>query len=91
MTANDRLPARPRNPRRRVGESYRDCVDRLAGELQAAELDRDRLAAQRAAVLHLHRAETYFSGVPSCSTCVDGHEAPVAYPCETAEALGATR
>lgn len=39
---NEPAPQR-RNPRRFVGESYRDCVDRLAGELTAAEMDRDAL------------------------------------------------
>lgn len=38
-------PIQRRHTVRRVGESYRDCVDRLTGELRAAEIDRDRLTA----------------------------------------------
>jgi uncharacterized protein (DUF3084 family) len=39
-----------------VGESYRDCVDRLTGELRAAEMDRDA-ALERARRAEAERDE----------------------------------
>lgn len=88
MTANDGLPVRPRNPARQVGESYRDCVDRLSGELRAAQLDRDRLAGQRRAALALHWKtvdSTTAKDYVSCNECAGGE-----WPCPTAAALGVT-
>lgn len=58
---------RGRNPARMVGESYRDCVDRLAGELRAAQIDRDAACAEIArlkAELELERSRYTLGGVP---------------------------
>lgn len=43
-TAGDPIPRRHHG--RQVGESYRDAIDRLAGQLRAAEQDRDQDRAE---------------------------------------------
>lgn len=87
---SDRTTVQSRNPRRMVGESYRDCVDRLSGELSAAEKDRDTLADRVIAALAIHRkAEGWHRtrlgarvDYVECRTCRQD------WPCQTAEALG---
>ena len=73
------------NPARMPGETNQDCIARLSGQLRAAEMDRDRLAAQRTAVLAVHylcpAAPAYD---PYCSAC--SYEE--GWPCPTAKALG---
>lgn len=51
-TAGD--PIQRRHYGRQPGESYRDAIDRLAGQLRATELDRDR--ARTEATSWKHRA-----------------------------------
>lgn len=48
-TAGDPIPRRHYG--RQVGESYRDALDRLAGQLRAAEQERDQARARIDAVL----------------------------------------
>lgn len=90
MTEVEERTARPRHPARLVGESYRDCIDRLAGEKRAVEIDRNALADMVIAALAIHRkAEGWHRSrlgarvdYVECRTC---HQD---WPCQTAEALG---
>ena len=69
------------------GESYADCVARLAGELRAAELDRDRYSAaiERVRAIHVPTPEWFANGDvrQMCNGCGDWSY----WPCDTIRAL----
>lgn len=88
-----------RHHARYPGETNRDCIDRLLGELRACEVDLDRHRAQRAAVLALHRQVwlpvAVKRGTPPrlescCRACHHEDGGAAGWPCPTVAALGIT-
>ena len=81
-----------RHPHLRPGETSAEGLARLAGEARAAEIDRQRLDAQRTAALRLHRPATSSEGTRYCTRCmrIDWPDRCEPYPCPTARALGVT-